>query len=76
MLPFLKDRHEGAMSGPVESIKRDPDEEQDYEMLDAICHDMMEAFEKKDKKLLKATLEALLEHIKEQDEIQDDSMEE
>lgn len=70
MLPFLKDRHEGAMSGPVESIKREPDGES-FEMLDAIVDDMLEAFHKKDKKLLKGALEALVEHIQDQDEVQD-----
>lgn len=72
MLPFLKDRHEGGMSGPVETKKRESDEEpQSFGMLDAIVEDMLEAFHKKDKKLLKASLEALMEHIQEEDEIQD-----
>lgn len=75
MLPFLKDRHEGgSMSGPVDSIKRDSDteeKEESFGMLDAIVEDMIDAFQKKDKKLLKGALEALIEHIQDQDQIQD-----
>ncbi len=71
MLPFLKDRHEGSMSGPVESIKRESDNEEPFGMIDAIVEDMLEAFQKKDKKLLKVALEALVEHIQEKDEEQD-----
>jgi hypothetical protein len=64
MLPFLKDRHEGSASGPVESIKRESDEDgEDFGMLDAIVEDMLDAFHKKDKKILKGALEALIEHI-------------
>lgn len=77
MLPFLKDRHEGSASSPVEqSIKRSPDEDMDLDMLSAVADDMMEAFHKKDKKLLKECLEALVEHIQEEDEDQDHEMEE
>lgn len=71
MLPFLKDRHEGGMSGPVETIEREPDEASEYGMLDAIAEDLMEAFHKKDKKLLKDALEAFMEHIQDQDIEQD-----
>lgn len=71
MLPFLKDRHEASMSGPMEHVKREPDGEAPFEMLDAIVEDMLEAIHKKDKKLLKSTLEALLEHVQELDEVQD-----
>ncbi len=73
MLPFLKDRHEGgASSGPVETIKRESDDgESSYEMLDAVVDDMLDAVQKKDKALLKGALEALIEHIQDQDLIQD-----
>lgn len=73
MLPFLKERHEGSASSDVDSIKRDSDEGKDsYEMMDAIVDDMLEAFNKKDKKLLKGALEALVEHIQDKDQIQDE----
>lgn len=72
MLPFLKDRHEGSMSGPVETIRRDPDEDNpDYEMLDAIAEDMIEAIHKKDRKFLKDALKALCEYLRDEDEEQD-----
>lgn len=77
MLPFLKDRHEGANSGTVDlSIKREPDDGGDeYGMLDAVAEDIMDAVQKKDKALLKGALEALIEHIQSEDEIQDHSEE-
>lgn len=72
MIPFLKDRHEGSMSGPVdEVIERKSDEPEEYGMLDAIAEDLMDAFHKKDKKLLKGALEALIEHIQGMDMEQD-----
>ena len=78
MLPFLKDRHEGAMSGAIDpAIKRSADEDgMDLDMLEAISADMIDAVHKKDKDLLKQCLEALCEHIQEMDEIQDHEMEE
>ncbi len=71
MLPFLKDRHEGGMSGPIEKISISGGDESGYGMLDAICEDLLEAVSKKDKKLLKGALEAFKEHIQEEDELQD-----
>lgn len=74
MLPFLK-KKEGAMSSPVEVIEREPDEgAEPFEMLDAVVDDMLEAMEKKDKKLLKSALEALCEHIQDMDVKQDESL--
>lgn len=71
MLPFLKDRHEAAMSGPVEKISIE-EGDGDFGMMDAIVEDMLEAVHKKDKKLLKGALEALVEHIQSEDEDQDE----
>ncbi len=72
MLPFLKDRNEGSMSGPVEKISmNDSGEEPEYGMLDAIAEDFIEGVQKKDKKLLKGALEALIEHIQSEDHSQD-----
>jgi hypothetical protein len=67
MLPFLKDHHEGAASMPV--AHKEPEEQ--FDMLDAISDDLLTAIHSADKKLLKATLGALLEHIREIDERQD-----
>ncbi len=71
MLPFLKNKHEGGVSMPVEVIEREPDEDKPYGMLDAIVEDLMDGVHKKDKKMLKSALEALVEHIQEKDEKQD-----
>lgn len=58
-------------SAPDEVKMRKPDEEPEFELLDAIVEDMLEAIEKKDKKLLKLALESLMEHIQFKDEAQD-----
>jgi hypothetical protein len=72
MLPFLKNKLEGSASGPVETIEREPDEgAEQFDLLDAVAEDMLTAIETKDKKLLKSALEALLEHIQEEDKEQD-----
>ena len=71
MLPFLKERHEGGTSGPVDSIKRDHDEGADYDMLDAIVEDLLEGIHSKDKLLLRGALESLITHIQDLDESQD-----
>jgi hypothetical protein len=64
MLPFLKERHEASVSSPVETDEK-------FGMLDAVVDDLLEAVHKKDKKMLKAALELLVEHIQEADEEQD-----
>lgn len=74
MIPFLKHKKEAAMSGPDEVLERKPDEDKEFDLLDAVVSDMMEAFEKKDKGLLKYALEALMEHMEEVDEIQDEEL--
>lgn len=65
MIHFLKNRKEGgASSGSSDVIRRRPDEDEDpSEMLDAIVDDMLDAFRLKNKRLLKATLEALMELV-------------
>ena len=71
MLPFLKHKQEAIAGGPDDEIMRKPDEEEDYEMLDAIAEDILTAVSKKDVKLLKEALTSLVEHIKEEDKEQD-----
>lgn len=74
MLPFLKNKHEGGVSMPVDVIERETDEGSDgFDMLDAVAQDFIDAIHAKDKKLLKSALEALLEHIQENDQVQDES---
>lgn len=69
-LPFLKNK-EGSMSAPVETVTRKPDEQPDMDMLDACAHDMLQALDKKDVSMLKAALQALVEHIQDMDQTQD-----
>jgi hypothetical protein len=71
--PFLK-KKEGSMSMPSDHIRMGGSEDEqdyEYEMLDAVAEDMMIAFERKDKRMLKAALQSLCDCIAEQDEEQD-----
>ncbi len=74
MLPFLKNRDDGVGSGPIESVERKPDEDKDYDMLDAVAEDLLLAVDKNDKKLLKDALGALCQHIRDMDQEQDEGM--
>lgn len=70
MLPFMKKKEEVvATNADDEVLKRDHDE--DFDMLSAVADDLMMAFEKKDKALLKSALEALCDHVQNMDEVQD-----
>lgn len=72
MLPFLKNRDDGAGVGPVEKVERKPDDDAvGFDMLEAVADDLLKAIEKKDKGLLKEALAALCEHIKDLDAEQD-----
>lgn len=73
MLPFLKNRDDAAISTPVETEKREHDE--DFDMLGAVAEDLLAALETKDKARLRAALEALCEHIQDLDAAQDQTME-
>lgn len=63
-------------AGPDDVLKRKPDEEenQEFGLLDAVAADLLEGFEKKDKKLIKMALEGLVEHIMDVDQVQDQDM--
>lgn len=74
MLPFLKNRDDGAASMPMETKERSPDEDASYDMLDAVAEDLLMAIEKKDKSLLKSALSALCDHLQDMDSQQDQSM--
>lgn len=56
MLPFLKLKHEGSTSGPVEVQKRESDDGADYDMLESAAEDLIKAIHSKD---VKAVCEAL-----------------
>ncbi len=73
MIPFLKKKQEAAISTPVDEVKmRKPDEDAEFELLDVIAEDLMDAIEHRNVNALKQCLLALVEHIKEEDEIQDE----
>lgn len=72
MLPFLKNQQEGSASSEVEPITRKHDD--DFDMVDAIAEDMLDAMEKKDRGRLKAALQALCEYIREEDMEQDQAI--
>jgi hypothetical protein len=67
-LPFLK-RSEGSASSPVETLEREHDE--DFDMLDAIAGDVLDAVKKGDKAMLKDALGAFVDHIQSLDAVQD-----
>ncbi len=66
MLPFLKNRDAAVGVNPVETIERKADDD-NFDTLDAVVDDLMRAFEKKDRKLLKGALSALVDHIQAHD---------
>lgn len=69
MLPFLKNKEDSGMAGPVEVEVRAHDDT--FDMLDAVVDDLLMAFEHKDKALLKSALQSFAEHLKDMDEQQD-----
>ncbi len=71
MLPFLKNRDDGVGVGPVESVERKPDEDDSYDMLDAVAEDLLAAIKKGDAKAVKDALTSLCQHIQSQDADQD-----
>lgn len=74
MIPFLKTRQEASAMGDEDSAtkRRKPDE---YDMLDAIVEDFYQAFERKDKSLLRGAIEGLCEYLREEDQEQDELLE-
>lgn len=72
MLPFLKNNNDAAAVGPVEVEVREHDD--GFDMLDAVAEDLLMAFEKKDKAMLKSALQALCDHIADLDVKQDEQM--
>jgi hypothetical protein len=56
MLPFLKLKHEGSASSPVEHQTREPDDGSDYDSLESAAQDLISAVHSKN---VKAVCEAL-----------------
>jgi hypothetical protein len=63
MLPFLKNKQEGSMSMPADPIKREPDEESDYDMLESASEDLIHAIHSKDVKAVCSALRAAFEML-------------
>lgn len=57
MLPFLKNKNEPSTQ-EHEPIKRDPDEEADYDMLESAAEDLISAIHSKDVKAVCSALRA------------------
>lgn len=63
MLPFLKKSKEAGVQGPVDSIKRehDEDKEQEFDAMEAVAEDLINALHSKDIKGAAAALKAAFE---------------
>jgi hypothetical protein len=61
MLPFLKNQQEGSASMPVEPVKREHDEDSDYDMLESAAEDLISAVHSKDIKAVASALRAAFE---------------
>ncbi len=61
MLPFLKKSHESSAAGPVESVTREPDEEQDLDSMEVAAEDVLSAIAAKDAKALAVAMRAAFE---------------
>ncbi len=71
MIGFLKKKQEAMAAGDEdESTKRSAE----YGMLDAVAEDLLEAIHQKDKGLLRDSLQALCDYLREEDEEQDEEM--
>jgi len=60
MIPY-KNYRDGASSQPVETIKRDSDEEQEFDSLESAAEDLCKAIEAKDYKAIAVALRAAFE---------------
>lgn len=63
MLPFLKHKQEGSMSEEDEPVKRTPDEESEYDMLESAAEDLISAVHSKDVKAVCSALRAAFEML-------------
>lgn len=65
MLPFLKRTQDAAASGPVETIKREPDEgsETEYDSLESAAEDLCHGIAAKDYKAIAAAIRAAFEML-------------
>lgn len=71
MLPFLKNQKEASAAGDDDAEKRKPDRD-NYDMLDAVAEDLLAAFKKGDRAMVKEALGALCDYIQMEDQYQDE----
>lgn len=60
MIPFLKHKEAG-VSAPAESIKREPDDDAEFDTLEAAGQDLIDAVHAKDAKAVAAALRAAIQ---------------
>lgn len=60
MIPFLKRKDDVSVSIPGDSIKREPDEEPEFDSLEAAGEDLISAVHSKDAKAVAAALRAAI----------------
>lgn len=63
MLPFLKKQQDGSISSPVEHVKRESDEESEYDMLESAAEDLISAVHSKNIKGVCSALRAAFEML-------------
>ena len=61
MLPYLKRNKDGSASSPVEAIERKPDHEENFDVMESVAQDILNALESKDAKALAEALRAAFE---------------
>lgn len=61
MLPFLKHNKEASASTPIESIKRESDSGEEYDVLESAAEDLCHAIDAKDYKAIASALRAAFE---------------
>lgn len=58
MLPFLKRDQDASASGPVDSIKRTPDDGEDHDFMHDVAQDLIDAVHSKNAKAVAEALQA------------------
>jgi hypothetical protein len=66
MLPMLKRNKEASASGPIESVERKPDQEPEFDSMEAAAQDLCDAIHSKDMKAIAAALRAAFELMESQ----------
>ena len=61
MIPFLKHSKEASSSGPIESIERKPDNEEEYDSMESAAEELCNAVHAKDIKAIAAALRSAFE---------------